>query len=34
VAVARALRAIIHENATVKEAHDLFNSVKRDDSTS
>jgi putative autoinducer-2 (AI-2) aldolase len=28
VAVARALRAIIHENATVKEAHDLFNSVK------
>jgi putative autoinducer-2 (AI-2) aldolase len=27
-AVARALRAIIHENATVKEAHDLFNSVK------
>jgi putative autoinducer-2 (AI-2) aldolase len=30
VAVARALRAIIHENATVKEAHDLFNSVKRE----
>jgi putative autoinducer-2 (AI-2) aldolase len=28
VAIARALRAIIHENATVKEAHDLFNSVK------
>jgi len=28
VAVARALRAIIHENATIKEAHDLFNSVK------
>jgi len=28
VAMARALRAIIHENATVKEAHDLFNSVK------
>ena len=28
VAVARALQAIIHENATVKEAHDLFNSVK------
>jgi len=34
VAMARALRAIIHEKATVKEAHDLFNSVKRDDSTS
>jgi putative autoinducer-2 (AI-2) aldolase len=30
VAVARALRAIIHESATVKEAHDLFNSVKRE----
>jgi putative autoinducer-2 (AI-2) aldolase len=30
VAMARALRAIIHENATVKEAHDLFNSVKRE----
>jgi putative autoinducer-2 (AI-2) aldolase len=28
VAVARALRAIIHENATVKEAHALFKSVK------
>jgi putative autoinducer-2 (AI-2) aldolase len=28
VAMARSLRAIIHENATVKEAHDLFNSVK------
>jgi putative autoinducer-2 (AI-2) aldolase len=28
VAMARALRAIIHENATVKEAHDLFKSVK------
>ena len=28
VAVASALRAIIHENADVKEAHDLFNSVK------
>jgi putative autoinducer-2 (AI-2) aldolase len=28
VAIARALRAIIHENATLKEAHDLFNSVK------
>lgn len=28
VAMARALRAIIHENATVKEAHELFNSVK------
>jgi putative autoinducer-2 (AI-2) aldolase len=28
VAMARALRAIIHEDATVKEAHDLFNSVK------
>lgn len=28
VAVARALRAIIHENANVKEAHDLFNRVK------
>ena len=28
VAMARALRAIIHENAMVKEAHDLFNSVK------
>lgn len=34
VAVARALRAIIHENATVKEAHDLFKSVKRDGFTS
>jgi len=30
VAMARALRAIIHDNATVKEAHDLFNSVKRE----
>jgi putative autoinducer-2 (AI-2) aldolase len=30
VAVARALRAIIHENATVKEAHELFKSVKRE----
>jgi putative autoinducer-2 (AI-2) aldolase len=28
VAVAKALRAIIHENASVKEAHDLFNEVK------
>jgi putative autoinducer-2 (AI-2) aldolase len=28
VAMARALRAVIHESATVKEAHDLFNSVK------
>ncbi|MBW2039489.1 MAG: 3-hydroxy-5-phosphonooxypentane-2,4-dione thiolase [Deltaproteobacteria bacterium] len=28
VAMARALRAIIHENATVKEAHNLFKSVK------
>jgi len=28
VAMARALRAIIHENATPKEAHDLFNNVK------
>lgn len=28
VAMARALRAIIHENASIKEAHDLFNSVK------
>jgi len=28
VAMARALRAIIHEKATPKEAHDLFNSVK------
>ena len=28
VAMARALRAIIHENADVKEAHDLFSSVK------
>lgn len=28
VAMARALRAIIHENADVKEAHDLFNRVK------
>jgi putative autoinducer-2 (AI-2) aldolase len=28
VAMARSLRAVIHENATVKEAHDLFNSVK------
>jgi putative autoinducer-2 (AI-2) aldolase len=30
VAMARALRAIIHENATVKESHDLFNNVKRE----
>ena len=29
VAVARALRAIIHEGASVQEAHDLFNSVRR-----
>ncbi len=28
VAVARALRAIIHENTTVKEAHDLFNEIQ------
>jgi putative autoinducer-2 (AI-2) aldolase len=28
VAIARALRAIIHENETVREAHDLFNSVR------
>ncbi len=28
VAMARALRAIIHENADVKEAHELFQSVK------
>jgi putative autoinducer-2 (AI-2) aldolase len=28
VAIARALRAIIHENASVKKAHDLFNEVK------
>ncbi len=30
VAVARALRAVIHENATPKQALDLFNSVKND----
>ncbi len=29
VAVAKALHAIIHENATVKEAHDLFNEAKK-----
>lgn len=28
VAVAQALRAIIHEGANAKEAHDLFNSIK------
>jgi putative autoinducer-2 (AI-2) aldolase len=28
VAVIRALRAVIHENATPKEAHDLFNRIK------
>ena len=28
VAMARALRAIVHENATVKKAHELFNDVK------
>jgi len=28
VAMARALRAIVHENATVKQAHELFNEVK------
>lgn len=28
VAMARALRAIIHENATAGEAHDLFNNLK------
>ncbi len=28
VAMARALRAIVHENATVKKAHSLFNDVK------
>ena len=28
VAIARALRAIIHENASVKEAHEMFNIVK------
>ena len=28
VAVAKALRAIVHENASVEEAHDLFNDVK------
>lgn len=30
VAVARALRAIIHEGASVQEAHDLFNEIKHD----
>jgi len=28
VAVAKALRAIVHENATAKEAHEIFNEVK------
>ncbi|NQT82751.1 3-hydroxy-5-phosphonooxypentane-2,4-dione thiolase [bacterium] len=28
VAMARALRAIVHENATAKEAHELFNDVR------
>jgi putative autoinducer-2 (AI-2) aldolase len=28
VAMAKALRAIVHENASVKEAHDLFNEAK------
>ena len=28
VAMAQALRAIVHENATVKQAHELFNDVK------
>jgi len=28
VAMIRAIRAVIHENASHKEAHDLFNSVK------
>jgi putative autoinducer-2 (AI-2) aldolase len=31
VAMARALRAIIHENAAVREAHDLFKGVKSGD---
>lgn len=30
VAMIRALRAIIHENATVKQANDLFNTVKNE----
>ena len=29
VAVAKALRAIVHENATAKDAHQLFNDVKK-----
>lgn len=29
VAMAKALRAIIHENAEVKEAHDIFNNAKK-----
>ena len=28
VAMIKALRAIIHENATVKEANELFNTIK------
>ena len=32
VAMIRAIRAVIHENASPKEAHDLFNSVKSDKS--
>jgi len=28
VAMIRAIRAIVHENASVKEAHELFNSIK------
>ena len=28
IAMARALRAIVHENATAKQAHELFNDVK------
>ena len=28
VAMAKSLRAIIHENATVKEAHEIFNDAK------
>jgi putative autoinducer-2 (AI-2) aldolase len=30
VAIMRALRAVIHENYSVKEAWDLFNSVKQE----
>ena len=33
VAVAKALRAIVHENSTPKEAHQLFNDVKSSEKT-